>query len=178
MISIDSGKLTIPEDERFIGIAGDNLTLYKEFFLMHHSVVDCSFLLALRFDDGTVRAITLSPIYRENTVLLTWHIRSVDLYAAGIVEAQVRITFPDGRVTNTNRDFFLVGASMEEPSGEYATRADLSSLDQSLHAEILGTESACKEYAKAYTDALAEDVYTKTEIDGMIGDLEDILAAV
>ncbi|MBQ6336442.1 MAG: hypothetical protein IJI50_04340 [Ruminococcus sp.] len=180
MITIESGKFIIPEEERFIGFAGDEPTSEIQIGLLHFTDRNCTFTLCLRFDDGTVRTAALSPVYYSSNVLLTWNVRREHLYARGIVTAQVKIVYPNGEVMHTTRDYFLIGSSVEdggEDVEDYVTRDELT-------VQISDTKAEVKAYAVAYTDsavqglARAQDVYTKTEIDEMIGDLEDELAAI
>ncbi len=187
MITIEMGKLIIPEEERFVGIAGDNLTSTVEFALHHHFERNCTFLLKLGFDDGTVRSIQLNSVYYSSDVELIWNVRREDIYSSGIVSAQVEIHYPDNRVAVTNRNYFIVGYSGDSPEeydSDYVLHTELEDKVSMLRAEIVGTASASKEYAKTYTDtvtaglARSADVYTKTQIDEMIGNLEDTLAEV
>ena len=56
MITIQSGKLMIPENERFIGFAGDDRAVVKTILLpQDHSDDDCVYTLFLKFDDDRVR---------------------------------------------------------------------------------------------------------------------------
>ncbi len=184
MITILSGKLTIPEEERFIGFIGDDHHLEKHLLLKHFSVPHSAYELCLRFDDGTERVIPLVAHRADADVYLTWQIRSEHLYSAGIVAAQLKIISGDGSVIHSTRDYFFVGSS-EEESGEdpdpYVTHA---LLEEKLN--IIRTQLPYADGSGAYIVsedgdvkiARSAEVYTKDEIDGMIGDLEDILAQV
>lgn len=175
MITIESGKFMIPEEERFVGFAGDDQTSEINIGLLHFTDRGCTFTLCLRFDDGTVKTVRLQPLYYSSDVLLTWRVRKEHLYAKGIVTAQVRIVYQSGEISHTTRDYFLIGSSVEDDEGEeqedFVTHGELDDV-------ILSTKAEVKASAEAYTDSALQNVYTKSQIDGMIGDLEDELAAV
>ena len=175
MITIDSGKFTIPDDERFVGFAGDSLINEKQIALLHHTDSGCTFTLCLRFDDGTVREIRLGQYTYSSDVLLTWSIRREHLYSSGIVTAQVRIDYPGGGTVHTTKDYFLVSSSLDsEPaSDELVTETQ-------LNAGLADLEIRVKSYTDAVAEGLADadDVYTKAEIDLMIGDAEALMAQI
>ena len=175
MITIESGKLTIPDEERFVGFAGDNLVNEKQIALLHHTVQNCTFTLCLRFDDGTVREIRLAQYVYSSDVLLTWNIKKEHLYAPGIAAAQVRIDYPGGEVVHTSKDYFFINSSLDSGSdtGELVTEARLNS-------DLAELESRVKGYTDSVAEGLAsaDDVYTKAEIDLMIGDTEALLAQI
>ena len=52
MIEITFGKMNIPENERFIGFAGDNLHSTKTFVLSNVAEENCIYRLYLEFFDG------------------------------------------------------------------------------------------------------------------------------
>lgn len=256
MITIESGKLTIPDEDRLLCLV-ENETIGVRWILQRHFFGrNYTYKIYLRFDDGTVRSAPLSAEISDNNTMLTWRIDPEQLYSSGIAEAQVQMTDSAGNLTYTTRDFFLVEAastvgSAEEllTTGEMENRliilrrtlaeqapyADaqgywylydagsgrflrselpvsgsaidsamngdsdrpvsnraiktfvengLAELSAGLISEIADTESGVREYSKAYTDAAVSglaplaDVYQKSEIDSMIGDLESVLAAV
>ena len=185
MITIHSGKLMIPEDERFIGFAGDDRPEEKQFHLMHFGVPGSTFSLCLRFDDGTVRTIPLESLQIDSEVLLTWNIRREHLRRTGIVTAQVKINSGDGRVIHTTRDYFMIGSAAElDDGGEEEELVTPSMLEDNLNVikAMLPYLNDNKVYVVNEGGdvqiAKAADVYTKSEIDAVLGDLESLLSAV
>ena len=185
MIIIQSGKLTIPENERFVGIAGDNTSGEKEFVIFHRAVPNSVYTLYLRFDNGVVHSVILPSEQINSDVVLTWDISSEDLKYPGIVTAQIKMTDGRGNITHTSRDYFLVGYS-EEPgddSGDYDP-AEIERLEERIDA----VEDRLPYVASGgvyITDeggdiriAQYSEVYSKSDIDGMIGNIESALAAV
>ena len=173
MITIESGKLSIPDDERFVGFSGDNLREEKRFALLHHTDRDCTFTLCLRFDDGTVREVVLAQFLYSSDVLLVWEIRREHLYSSGIVTAQIRIEYSGGEVLHTTKDYFFVSPSLDqsEDTGELVTRAELTE-------GLANAEGRARVYTDSAVGELSDNVYTKAEIDSMIGDAEALLAQV
>ena len=60
MITIQNGKLMIPDSDRFVGFAGDNTVNTKQFTMIDFTQENCAFTLCMRFDDDTVRSVPLS----------------------------------------------------------------------------------------------------------------------
>lgn len=138
MITIQKGKLTIPDEDRFVGFAGDDSVREKQFVLCDHTEQDCTYTLCLRFDDDAVRTVALDAEISGGDTVLTWSIRSEDIRAAGIVQVQVKIADSDGNIGHTTKDFFLIGSAVElnddGSEGEYVTPSMLQhSIEQALH---------------------------------------------
>ena len=129
MITIQSGKLIIPEDERFVGFAGDNAAVTRQFLLKDRAEEGCTYSLCLRFDDDTAAVVPLSAVISGADTVLTWEVGREDIRRTGIVMAQIRIADSDGDITHTTRDYFMVGASAETDDDgsdiEYITRSEL-----------------------------------------------------
>lgn len=137
MITIQNGKLTIPDDDRFVGFAGDNTVNTKQFVLTDCVRENCEYYLCMRFDDDTVRSIPLDAAADHGDTVLTWHIRAEHLCSSGVVQAQVKIAGSDGDIEHTTKDFFLVGSAVEldDDGGEmeYVTPSQLeNSINQAL----------------------------------------------
>lgn len=115
MITIQSGKMIIPEEERFVGFAGDNQSSTKQFLIKGTPItdVDAVFSLYLRFDDDRVTSAPLSAHTVDSDTVLTWNVRAEHLLKSGIVLAQLKITGGDGSATHYSRDYFIVGESAE-----------------------------------------------------------------
>ena len=127
MITIQSGKLLIPEEERFVGFAGDNLSYEKQFVLLDGDVSG-SFELCLRFDDDSVRVIPLEKHNIDGTTRLRWTISASHLLKSGVVMAQLRSTDSEGVIGHTSCDYFVVANSAElDGDGEisYVSREEL-----------------------------------------------------
>ncbi len=184
MITVNSGKLTIPEDERFIGFIGDDQGLQIELLLKHFFVPRSTYALCLRFDDGSVRIVELTGCQIGSDVLLTWNVSREHLYRKGVVTAQLRINSGDGRVIHSTRDFFFVGGSVDSDDGgeeSYVTTALLEEKLNGVRACLPYTDENGAFIVTPDGDvriAKAAEVYTKSEINGMIGDLETILSTV
>ena len=139
MISIQNGKLTIPDVDRFVGFAGDNAAITKQFFLIDHVGENCTYTLCLRFDDDTVRTVPLTAAVDGGDTVLTWEIRREQLYSSGVVAAQLKIADSDGNIAHSTKDFFLVAPSVEldehGAEAEYVTTEQLrNSINQALQA--------------------------------------------
>ena len=137
MITIHNGKLNIPDDDRFVGFAGDNAVSSKQFHLTGHGGESCTYTLCLRFDDDSVRSVPLTAASDGADTVLTWDIRAEQLSSPGVVAAQVRIADSDGSVLHSSRDFFLIGSAVEldedGAEAEYVTPSQLrNSINQAL----------------------------------------------
>ena len=113
MITIQSGKMLIPEEERFVGFAGDDRTNTKQFILPQTVDSGCTYTLYLRFDDDRVTSAPLTARRSDGGVILTWEILARHLLKAGVVMAQLKIVSPEEEVTHSGWDYFVVGASAE-----------------------------------------------------------------
>ena len=135
MITIQSGKLTIPEEDRFVGFAGDNLGNSKSIVLPGHGQDSCSYTLCLRFDDDSVRVIPLTKSLSGSDLVLTWNIQSAHLLKAGIVMAQVKSVDSDDVILHTSCDYFIIANSAElagDGETEYVVREELEERFDSL----------------------------------------------
>ena len=113
MITIQSGKIIIPENERFVGFAGDNLSCTKEFFLPDGEDSGSLYTLYLKFDDGRVTSAALPVHSGLGGLILTWTVRREHLLKAGIVMAQIKETADGDTVSHTGADYFIVASSAE-----------------------------------------------------------------
>lgn len=113
MITIQAGKMIIPEEERFVGFAGDDHSCTKQFILKDAVDSGCIYALYLRFDDDRVTSASLTAAAGEGGVILTWDVSAAHLLKAGIVMAQLKITDGNNEVTHSSWDYFVVGASAE-----------------------------------------------------------------
>ncbi len=113
MITILNGKLTIPESERFIGFAGDNLRRTIEFLISGASEADRIYRLYLTFDDGTVNYFVLPSQVTDKGVVLTWQVLREHIFMSGCVKAQLKAFSDTGVVYHTTTDRFFVGDSAE-----------------------------------------------------------------
>ncbi len=113
MITILDGKLTIPEKERFIGFAGDNLYRTIEFLLDGVSEESRIYRIYLTFDDGTVNYFVLPSRVTDKGVVLTWQVELGHIFKSGLVRAQIKVFSDEGVVYHTTTDTFVVGDSTE-----------------------------------------------------------------
>lgn len=113
MITINSGKLSIPEKERFIGFTGDNLHSTKQFIVENVANENCIYRLYLKFDDGTVNYFVLDSKVENSSTILTWNILEEHIFKSGIVNAQIKSIYENGETYHTSWDYFLVAHSAE-----------------------------------------------------------------
>ena len=113
MITILNGKLTIPESERFIGFAGDNLRRTIEFLISDADEAYRIYRLYLTFDDGTVNYFVLPSQLTDEGVVLTWQVLREHIFMSGCVRAQIKAFSDTGVVYHTTTDRFFVGDSAE-----------------------------------------------------------------
>ncbi len=114
MIVINSGKMTIPENERFVGFAGDNLHTQKQFLVTDISDPDCIYRLYLSFDDGTTNYFVLDSKVQNSSTLLVWNILTEHIYKSGIVNAQIKAFLNNGEIFHTTWDYFYAEKSAED----------------------------------------------------------------
>ena len=113
MITIQSGKMIIPENERFVGFAGDNLTRTKEFLVPNAADSDSAYILYLRFDDDRVSSAVLSKSTDGGDLVLTWNVSAEHLLKSGVIFAQIKITDGENAVAHTGCDYFIAAPSVE-----------------------------------------------------------------
>ncbi len=113
MITINSGKLIIPEEDRFIGFAGDNLHSKKQFLIENETDKNCIYRLYLKFDDDTVNYFVLDSKVENGSTILTWNISEEHIFKSGIVSAQIKSISDSGETYHTTRDYFIVAAATE-----------------------------------------------------------------
>ncbi|MBQ0098758.1 MAG: hypothetical protein KBS62_07520 [Oscillospiraceae bacterium] len=114
MITIQSGKMNIPERERYIGFAGDNNVSQKQFHILDISDETFIYRLYLTFDDGTCNYFLLEKSVGESSTTLTWNILEEHIFKSGVVKAQIKAISSDGEIYHTGSDYFIV-----LPSAEY-----------------------------------------------------------
>lgn len=137
MITVESGKFIIPEEERFIGFSGDDSVVQKQILVRHRNVPNTTFTLCLRFDDGQVRSVPLAAEVVGSDRLLTWTVRREDMYSAGVVTAQVKMTDGEDNVEHTTKDYFWVGSAVElDESGAEIERITPSQLEERVREAI------------------------------------------
>ena len=158
MISINSGKLIIPEEDRFIGFAGDNLHSTKHFLVENTTDSSCIYRLYLKFDDGSVNHFVLDSKVENGSTTLTWNILEEHIFKSGIVNAQIKAISDSGEAYHTSWDYFYVENSAEF-SGEFKDNEN---------AEFLRYEKELNEiYAKITGTDLSSYVTTDRTIAGL-----------
>jgi len=184
MITIRSGKLMIPENERFVGFAGDNTSEEKQFVIEDHVEPNSVYTLYLRFDDGEVSSIVLPSRQVDSDTVLTWSISGEHLKSPGIITAQIKMTDGSENSVRTTRDYFLAGYPAEDGGSGGYDPSDIARLEQ-LVAEVQAKLPYVSSGGVYITDeggdiriARYSEVYSKGEIDGMFGDIESALASV
>lgn len=167
MITIQSGKLIIPEEDRFVGFAGDNLGNTKRFVFPGRGSDSGSYTLCLRFDDDSVRVIPLTKSVSEGDLVLTWDIQKSHLLKAGIVMAQLKSVDSDDVIVHTSCDYFIISTSAElndDGIAEYVERDELEERMTAFLERItgcvpyIGEDNYWYEYDAA-TDSYVRGVY-------------------
>ncbi len=121
----------IPSDERFVGFAGDNLHITRQFYITPADE-NCSYNLILTFNDNTVRVIPLAAEVYGDGVLLTWTIRSSHLPKGGVAWIQLKVTDDETDAAYyTGKNFFIVGSPSDAEDGDDDDRGSV------LEARIL-----------------------------------------
>ncbi len=115
MITIQNGKFNIPESDRFIGFAGDNLNKTIEFLVKGEEKSADIYRLYLVFDDTSVNHFVLPSTLTNEGVLLKWDILEGHIFKGGIVKLQIKAFRNDGVIWHTNTDTLIVGKSAEFP---------------------------------------------------------------
>ena len=114
MINITKqGKFIIPENECFIGYAGDNLNTTKEIFVEGITDISLIYRMYLKFDDGTCNYFLLESEVQQGGTLLTWNITSDQIFKSGIVQVQIKASNDSGEVFHSNVTTMLVQTSIE-----------------------------------------------------------------
>lgn len=113
MIEITFGKMTIPENERFIGFAGDNLHSTKTFILKNVKDENCIYRLYLTFDDGTINYFVLDSKIENGSTYLTWNISVDHILKSGLVKAQIKAFCENGRIFHSSYDYFVVAPTAD-----------------------------------------------------------------
>ena len=117
MITINSGNLSIPEEEFIIGFAGDNLHLKKQFKLENVSDPNCVHSLCLKFNEDTVNDIALDSKVENGSTILSWNISKEDILKFGLIKAQIKSVYKNGKTAHTSWDYFYV-----HPSNEFSEK--------------------------------------------------------
>ncbi len=163
MIVINSGKMTIPEEERFIGFAGDNLHSTKQFLLTGIDEQNCIYRLYLTFDDGTTNYFVLDSKVVDGSTLLTWNIETGHIFKSGTVKAQIKSIADDGEIYHTNSDFFLVGHTAEfNPSFKDTENSEFLEYEKKLNELIKRLEVGLNEVVP--TSRKIADIDLKNDI--------------
>lgn len=113
MIEITFGKMNVPEEERFIGFAGDNLYSTRTFLLKNVDEENCIYRLYLTFDDGTTNYFLLDSKIENSSTYLTWNISEDHIMKSGIIKAQIKAFCEDERIFHTSYDYFVVAPTAE-----------------------------------------------------------------
>lgn len=164
MITIQSGKLIIPEEDRFVGFAGDNLGNVKTFVLPNRQGDSGSYMLCLRFDDDSVRVIPLAKFVHDGDLVLTWRVLTSHLLKSGIVMAQVKSVDSEDVVMHTSVDYFLVAqnALEDENAISYVTREEMEERMAQMLEHIRQSAPYIDEDGYWYVYDVVTDSYVKS----------------
>ncbi len=175
MITIQSGKLIIPEEDRFVGFAGDNLVNMKRIVLPDHEAGSGSYTLCLRFDDDSVRVIPLEKSVSGSDLVLTWNIRKSHLLKPGIVMAQVKSVDSDDVVLHTSCDYFIIAGSAElseDGDPEYVAREELEERLSEFCEKIRSSAPYIGDDGYWYVFDIESDTYVRSITAGVTVDSE------
>lgn len=114
MIEITFGKMNIPENERFIGFAGDNLHSTKTFVLSNVAEENCIYRLYLEFfDGGLTNHFVLDNKVENGSTYLEWNIAQDHILNTGLVKAQIKAFCDDEMIFHTSHDYFIIAPTLE-----------------------------------------------------------------
>ncbi len=114
MITINNkGRFCIPDEDVFIGFAGDNLNVKREFFLEGVTDPTTIYRMYLLFDDGTSNFFLLDKELMEKGTKLIWNIESDHIFKSGIVILQIKGTNSQGKTFHTCQTSLVVQKSIE-----------------------------------------------------------------
>ena len=118
MITIADGIFTIPDDEIFLGTAGDNLHRQKTFFIPKLNGEGWLFRLYLTFDNGESNSIILPASVGSNGTTLVWDIQKNHILKSGLIKAQIKAFSENQEIYHTTPNVFVAGKGTLENSGE------------------------------------------------------------
>lgn len=114
MITIKkNGKFIIPENEIFVGHAGDNLNATKEFFVEDVTDVSLVYRMYLQFDDGSTNFFLLDSETAQNGTKLIWNVTNDQIYKGGILRMQIKASNSSGVVFHSAITSLVVHRSIE-----------------------------------------------------------------
>lgn len=114
MITIHNGKLRIPEEERFIGFAGDSPGREKRFVCVGGASDKRRYTLYLKFDDDTVCSLQLAGQAEGDNLILIWTVAAEHILRPGIVMAQLKAVDGNGVAEHTGYDYFVAARPAEQ----------------------------------------------------------------
>ena len=113
MILIQRGILTIPEDERFVGFAGDNQCLSRSFRIEDAPSGAEIYKLFLTFDNSACNYFELPKTVLNGRTTLKWDILEEHILKPGVVRAQIKAYSSGGEIWHSSSDWFIVDESAE-----------------------------------------------------------------
>ena len=118
MISINGRKITIPVDEKVVGIAGDNQVETRTFQLgrMYNDTDLSEFDFKLAMQNGVVScAADLSKTVNADNIILLWTITSTHTSQSGLMRIQVQAYLDGEKKWFSNTDIVKVKSSIKIP---------------------------------------------------------------
>lgn len=140
-----NGKIDVPEEDRFIGYAGDHFNKTIELQMEGVADVSWNYRMYLQFDDGTINYFLLEKKSSESHTMLTWNISEDQIYKSGIVYMQVKAFYQDKIIFHTESVPLMVGTSIE--FGEYYAKKE--------NSEFLGHEKTLNHLLDSVKNAKA-----------------------
>ena len=105
--------MTIPEEDRFVGFAGDNAVSSKTFLVENEAAHADIYKLFLTFDDATCNYFMLEQSASDDSIILLWNIKEEHIFKSGVVSAQIKAYSSSGEIWHSSSDFFIVDKSAE-----------------------------------------------------------------
>ena len=113
MIMIQHGIMTIPEEERFVGFAGDNLCSSKSFRIEDAPCGADVYKLFLTFDNSACNYFELSKTVINGRTTLKWNVLEEHILKPGVIMAQIKAYSSSGEIWHSSSDWFVVDESAE-----------------------------------------------------------------
>lgn len=89
MIKVEGRILNVPEDEKLIGVVGENKFEYREFEITDERLFGYYFVLEIQIGSYS-DSIELDKALENDRVILTWNIQQIHLQIAGVLKVQIK----------------------------------------------------------------------------------------
>ena len=165
------GSFIIPQNECFIGHAGDNLNTTKEFFVEGITDISLIYRMYLQFDDGSCNYFLLESTVADGGTNLVWKVTNDQIFKSGIVKIQIKASNGSGEVFHSQITTMLVQTSIE--FSDYFTQKEnseflryektLNELRTVIEEAVATVNSAVEQAEKIMENIQAENLATQPE---------------